>query len=188
MAEIFYLGIDPSLRHTGLAVTDVNGKPLSFHEIKTGDLPWLESIQKLRKEFREYLTKFPKGSVIYSPEKQLSVGAGSSSLLFAVQIVILEEIALREDNKPLGFTFPLPIQIQSYAKKVMLLPIKPNSATVSTAKVKYGLKGRISIHKIDALIAAKLSRDVYNGEWSYNAPSREPQITPWEINYGCKRP
>lgn len=167
-----WLGIDPGQRHVGLCSLTEAGP--SFHQIDTGDLPVLESGNKISEELRDWVmtTGGAQGVDMVCMERQLSVGGQSSSLLFHMQMVILGVIAptFATTNR---LAMPLPIQLQSYLKKRHGCPIEPDSATVKFFQQQNNWPHRISIHKVDAFYLAKLGQEVSRGTWSYNLPSRE---------------
>lgn len=185
------IGIDPSQRHTGLADVCPGSHP-AFHEIKpTGDM--LSSARQIVAELEEFLEQNAHPSTLYAIEKQLSVGGQSSSLMFYMQMTVLDTIGRfvveKFQVKPV-FVMPLPIQLKSYMKKAHGFNIAKPSTIVASFKKKYDgaewAQGRISQHKVDAFMVALLAMDVMEGDWSYPLPSKEAALIPWEIV--CQRP
>lgn len=175
------LGIDPSQRHTGLCLLRETGP--TFHEIQTEGLDVLSSAKKVKQELHDWLYQNcdPEHIEAFAPEKQLSVGGQSSSLMFFMQMAILEEIGNIRQNPCL--IMPLPIQLQSYVKKKYHAPVSGRDY-VDFFKKSTGYRGRISIHCVDAYYLAKLAQDVLGGSWRYKKPSKEADLTPWEITNG----
>jgi len=180
------IGIDPSQRHTGLASLCSGSVPV-FHEIQpTTDI--LTSGRQIEQELTLFLSKEATPDTFYSVEKQLSVGGQSSSLMFYVQMVVLNTVGrfVQENfKKEPVFVMPLPIQLKSYMKKVHGFDISKPSTIVQSWKKKHSgapwAQGRISQHKVDAFMVAELALDVMKGSFSYKKPQKEAPLIPWEI-------
>lgn len=172
------VGIDPSQRHTGVCFLTEAGP--FFTEIKTGTEDVLTSSQSLRRHLRSFLREHNAQNAVFCIEKQLSVGGNSSSLMFHMQMNVLEVV--RQLSPSPVLIMPLPVQLQSYIRRRHGCE-NPKSATqvVAAAKRALNLKGRFSQHLADAYFLGILARDVLAGTWSYKKPSREQPLVPWEI-------
>jgi len=154
-------------------------KPI-FRQISTTE-DVLMAVKNLRLGLTHYLQEWQAqgGNTVFSVEKQLSVGAYMSSLLFYVQMIILEVILDVSQSSPI-VVMPLPIQLLSYMKRVYGAPTKPTREIVNHWKQFNEWEKRISQHEVDAWYLAKLARDVINKRWSYKLPSKEMKLVPWE--------
>jgi len=170
-----FLGVDPSLRHVGLCLLKPGGGFL-FEEVKAeGDV--LTAGKLIRKSVIAFIRQ-AEGPTTFCPEKQLSVGGSSSSLMFYCQMMIFEAI-LHCDPNPTVIN-PLPIQLQSYVRKQIKSPEVEGQRYVDHFKETVGYQKRISVHCVDAYYLARLGQDVCNGTWRYNLPSKEQPLTPWK--------
>jgi len=185
------IGIDPSQRHTGLAELCYGSTPV-FHEIQPkGDV--LSSGRQIEAELDNFLANHAEPGTLYGIEKQLSVGGQTSSLMFYIQMVVLDTIGRFHVEKfqvdPV-FVMPLPVQLKSYMKKRHGFDTAKPSTIVQSFKEKYEktpwANGRISQHKVDAFMVGQLALDVMEGSWSYPLPSRESALIPWKIV--CQQP
>jgi len=173
-----FLGIDPGLRHTGVCLLQTGADPL-FYECKPYALNVLTACSELREGLGKFIQREVGPPVIVSVEKQLSVGAYSSSLMFHVQMAVYEvlELSLCE----FGLVAPLPVQLKSYMRKERGVDITNATSIVASFKESHPECTRISQHCVDAYYLAKLARDVLAGRWTYRLPSKEMALHPWEI-------
>ena len=173
------VGIDPALRHVGLAVVE-DGKEPVFHEIKAkGDvLTAAAVVQRGLLEFFGFHGPFD----LWCIEKQLSVGGRSSALMFYMQMLTARCIE-RIDRNP-RMVAPLPVQLQSYIRKRHGIPADPASQMVRGFQEQFNYQRRISQHCVDAFFLTELGKDVLAGEWYYKPPSKEQPLFPWEIEHG----
>jgi hypothetical protein len=180
------LGIDPSQRHTGLCLLTETG-PL-FHEIKPTEADVLSSAARLRQGLTLFLEQHAQPPITtYVVEKQLSVGARSSALLFHMQMTVLDVIAdhvQRGDPSTPTFILPLPIQLQSYIRKRHGFGGTTATQLVRHFKRVANHPGLISQHCVDAYYLTQLGKDVLEGTWSYPLPSREVPLIPWPTTNG----
>jgi hypothetical protein len=178
------LGIDPSLRHTGLCLKD--GNNLTFHEIKTKSLDVLSASELIREEFFKFVEETGCSNCSVSMEKQLSVGASYSSLMFHVQMNMLQAIKLQW-VKPFNLIMPLPVHLLSYLKRVYgLKPSREASPVVKLFKETTLYQDRVSVHCVDAYYLAEIGEKIIRGEHSYNKPKKEKNLTPWRILDGTE--
>jgi len=169
-----FVGIDPSLRHTGLCLRE--GAEFLFDEIKTGKQDVLTSCKQIRADFRAFLKKHGASNAIFCIEKQLSVGGKSSSLMFHCQMNMLELI---KETGATQIVMPLPIQLQSYVKKRHGAPAADGDPYVKHFQATMNWPHRISIHKVDGYYLTRLGEDVVNKKWRYNLVSAEQALHPW---------
>lgn len=169
------VGIDPGQRHTGLCLLTEAG-PV-FHEIRTGEEDVLTSLRTIRAELISWRMthSLHAGNTTFAMEKQLSVGGQSSSLMFAVQMTILDVITPSDGIKIVS---PLPIQLVSYLKKVHNIDTTSASSIVKSFQTQLNWKKRISQHCVDAYYLARLAQDVLAGKWEYKLPSNEQKLFP----------
>jgi hypothetical protein len=179
---VIYLGIDPSQRHTGLAIQSKGSEPL-FFEVQTGTDDLLTSMRRTRDDLMVILDRHcPSGGTIYSIERQLTQGH-SSAALAAVFMAILD--AIHEwDPEPRAILMPLPVQLISYLKRQHGVDTTSASTIVQHFKQTRGYKGTISQHKVDAYYLGRLAADVMTGRWRYNLPTKERPLVPWRITNG----
>lgn len=181
-STIDILGVDPSQRHTGLAL--LRGSDKDFYEIKTGTEDVLTSAKTVRREFREFVESHSCNRVALCVERQLVLGRQTSSLMFHMQMNLLQVI---EEiwHHPRQFVMPLPNQLQSYIfHRHGLKPGKAASPVVNLYKKLTGDQRRVSIHCVDAYFLGQLGREVLKGTWEYNLPRKEPPQVPWSIANG----
>lgn len=183
-----FVGVDPSQRHTGLCFLKGEGAEPSFHEIKTEGLDVLSSMHKLRTDFKSVLVRegVEKGKAVFSVEKQLSVGGQSSSLMFCMQMVVLEVVHEWFPEGNYQVVAPLPIQLTSYIKRIHGIDISSAGSIVRGYQKATGRTKRISQHCVDGYFLARLAIDVCKGEWSYNLPTKEAALVPWSTKNGGK--
>lgn len=177
-----FLGVDPSQRHTGLCLRGAG--LLAFDEIKTEGMDMLSSARYIRQRFIAFVRQHNAENATYAIEKQLSVGGQSSSLQFFVQMNVLE--AVRYLNPEPTLVFPLPIQLQSYVKKVQNVPSHKGREYVAFCKKQIGHPGRLSEHCVDAYYLTRLAEDVMARRWWYKLPESEAAVIPWRIENGTK--
>ena len=185
------IGIDPSQRHTGIAILE-NGSRPAFYEIKgKGDI--LSCALQIRQELTDILSTEANEGTLYCVEKQLSVGGHSSSLQFYIQMIVLETIGQfvfeKYELDPV-FVMPLPVQLKSFMQKAHDMRTKTKTEIVESWKEKYQefdwAQGRISSHKVDAFCLANMGLEIMDLNWEYKLPTKEAPLIPWEII--CRRP
>lgn len=174
MTTINFIGIDPSQRHTGLCLLTETGP--SFYEISPKHDNILDCLDELANELSSYLAQNYGSDTTICVERQLSVGAKSSSLMFLFQMAVLSMIKHAHPMEEMRLIMPLPIQLKSYMIKVHGLDTSKKSTIVAGYKAATGQSGRISSHKVDAYYLARLGRDVSLGSWRYNKPSKEAKL------------
>lgn len=80
----------------------------------------------------------------------------------------------------------MPIQLHSYIQKKFGISTKTKSSIVKGFKdlIKADPRLRVSQHCADAYFLARLAKDVIEGNWRYNLPSKESPLVPWKIING----
>lgn len=170
-----FIGIDPSQRHTGICVLSKSLEVVSLSEIKTGDMPVLESIVYIRNEMRKVCKVYP--TAVYSMEKMMPQ-ATNGALLYCVQMAILEVLG---DSTSKQLVHPLPIQLKSYMKK-LLGQVPPNkTAIVEGFKAATLYKGRVSSHCADGYFLARMAEEVVNKRFKYNLSKVELPLMTWGV-------
>lgn len=174
-----YIGVDPSVRHTGIIILDDNAKVLRTAEIQTGDMPLLDALGHIRKEFRSWTQNNVNSEQdIFAIEKMMPT-ARSGPSLFVVQMLLLgllEELYGQDTPK---LVHPLPVQLKSYLKKVGG-EVPPNkTAIVNLYKKETGNTQRVSSHIADAYFLARMARDVVAGRYAYQLSVKELPLTSW---------
>lgn len=178
-----WVGIDPSKRHTGLCL--LNETVPRFNEIRTNDVDVLTAAGMVHTGVQHFLAGLDPACTTVCPERQLSVGGQSSSILFSIQLKVLEAIQNWDPNHKCQFVFPLPTQLNSYRiHQHGFVNKESDSAQVARFKATTGFQGRLSIHCVDAYYLSLLAKDVLQGIWKYKIPANEPPITPWIIQNG----
>lgn len=174
------LGIDPSQRHTGLALRDTaaRGGPC-FYEIQPKERELFASLKSLQEELLRFLETFvicPKDQLFVCIEKQGYAGH-SAQTLFTVEMFIVDSIRAFLGRPP-NFLSPIPIQLESYLKKVEGIDITSKSSIVKAYKATYG-QGRISSHLVEAFYLTRLAEAVLDKRWRYNLSENEIPRYPW---------
>jgi len=169
-----FIGIDPSQRHTGLCVLRDSGP--SFFEIQPKQDNILECMEYLAEEFSSFLAENSGIETMICVERQLSVGGQSSSLMFLVQMLILNCIKKHRPTQKMELVMPLPIQLKSYITKMHGIETKSKSSIVAGFRKQMDWQKRISSHRVEAYYLAKLAKDVLLGRWQYKLPSRETNL------------
>lgn len=182
MKQIYYLGIDPSLRNTGVILMDEDGNVVLKNQISPTEEPVLQAALVLRTELIRLLTAIKDKTVVVSMEKQL-YRANSSPTLFYVQMLIAEELHrfLNSPQKPIVMVSPLPVQLKSYISRQKGVDITSKSTIVEGWKKAHLYKGRISQHLVEASYLAELAKDVMNGQWKYTVSDKDLPLFPWKI-------
>jgi len=177
------LGIDPGSRNVGLCLETEAG-PL-FFDLKTRSENVLGCLMEVKVEVQKFLRAEMKEKVlVLAMEKQLSVGGSNSALMFAAQAAAagaLAEMELQGELVIECMVSPLPVQLRSYAKRVLGYDISTGRATVASFKDKSGFKGLISQHCVDAYLLVRAAQDVLEGRWAYKLPTKEQVLFPWRI-------
>lgn len=181
---MLHVGIDPGKRHVGLCLLSPEAGP-SFYEVRTGDLDLTSAIRMIRKETAEFLERTGTQELTVTLERQLSVGAQSSALMFAVQTHILELVDERKNL--VNLAMPLPVQLISYLKKRHELDTTSASSIVKGYQEQTKTKTRISQHQVDAYYLAHLGKEVLEGTWGYRLPQKEAPLTARRIMHGVAR-
>lgn len=185
------VGIDPSQRHTGLALLDeqVEGGAPLFFEIETRGTDLLTSVQRIRREFASFVSEhIEKDNVAFSMEKMVASGF-SSQLLFYVQMALFEEIQKCYPKSEPILINPLPVQLKSYMRRRFQINPEKKSTIVNGFKEKCPVAskfGRVSSHLVEAYFLARMGIEVLEHRWEYTRPQRELPLVPWEVNYGIK--
>lgn len=179
------LGIDPSLRHTGLCLLSEGTIHFIFREIKSTQPSMLLAVQEIRRGVRQFLLDHDAlGCRCFSIEKQLSVGGHTSSTQFYVQMAVLETVrVLLAGDEPV-LIMPMPVQLRSYVQKVEKAPAYGGRSYVDFFREKYNHPQRISEHCVDAFFLAKLALDVTSKRWYYKLPEKEAPLHPWRTHNG----
>jgi Holliday junction resolvasome RuvABC endonuclease subunit len=175
------IGIDPSQRHTGICVLSDTDPMLiaETREIKTEELPILDSVRKIRVEIGELFGQYP--DAVYSMEKMMPT-ATAGALLFYVQMAILEELESRTSKK---LIHPLPVQLRSYVRRVTGILPQNKTQTVELAKRASGYTKRMSSHIADAYFLARMGKAVVDGMYEYKLSRGELPLLSWEVLGGC---
>lgn len=175
-----YLGVDPSERHTGLVILDKGHQPI-FHEIYTGTKTVIEAAAQIREDLNHFwvVNLGLREEVCFAIEKQLPVGGQSSALLFYIYMAVLESTLPFRNTHQCHFVSPLPGQLKSYIKKMYRIETTSKTTIVNGWKAMFKYRERISSHRVEAWFLARLARDVLEGNWRYNLPSREAPLVPW---------
>jgi len=179
------VGIDPSLRRTGICWLR-GGKVEGFKEIQPKQPDLLSSfyhiegsLLDLMWEWRTHEDEPP----LFGIEKQLSVGGHTSSLMFAVQMLVLRVI--RSTFSDVYLVHPLPVQLKSYIKKRSGIKGKATASEIVRAALATddfsNFSGRISQHVADAYFLAKAAEEALAGTWVYNLSRKEIPIHPWGL-------
>lgn len=182
----FIIGIDPSLRRTGIAVLNSSGEIQDMMELRPPHESVLDAAAWTMKASRQIFTKYHDS--VYCMERMIT--ARSGNLLFYVHMRIAEamdEVNLREGGPWL--MNPLPIQLKSYLRKYGVTDISKKTPIV--AAVKRELNGVIDPQKVtsntaDAYFLARLALDCIKGDWGYNLPKKEIKLVSWR-NYNCQK-
>ena len=186
-----FLGIDPSLRHTGLCLIDDRGEP-RLSQVDTHNVHTLEATHDLRQQLGEKLGKIARATtrrnirLTVTVEKQLPVGGQSSALMFHVMMLVLGTM---EHYLPPDYqlVMPLPNQLKSYLQKRHSIITSKGRKTpiVQAFREEYGPAiGRVSSHKAEAYYLALLGKEVMQGTWKYTQPSKEAPLLSRRIHYG----
>jgi len=183
---MYFLGIDPSQRHTGLCLLDEDASRAVFRELKTKDSDLYTACQQLRSDFQATLIQWVGlGEVIVGFERQIS---RASPFLFHVQMELLEVLAEYLKWQKSGIILPMPSQLRAYMRDAHKVNITNKSSTVNSFKKQVNYKTRISSHCAEAYYLARMAKDVYEGVWQFKR-SRERPIIPWQevgLEHGTK--
>ena len=181
------VGIDPSLRHTGLALHR-EGEADVYYEIKTDNLSVLASQEVIREELadgvRGLLGRDLTGSrrVVWSIERQLPQGAVNGWLTMVAMLTVCAAI----DNLSLpgqpAMVAPYPNQLKSYIKKVHGVSTGTKNLIRQGHKKITGGK-LVSSHKAEAWFLTRMAKDVLNGKWTYGQSPTAPRLFSWPIIY-----
>lgn len=173
------IGIDPSRRNTGIAIR--RDGVVSFDQIRCRSQCIVEDMRFIRKEIRRVIKNdFSSPKIRLCFERQLSVGAYSSSLMFLFQEVLLEELYFGLKDFDVTFIYPLPNQLRSFLKKTDR-PFKNDTDIVAACKNETKETSRVSIHKADAYFLMELGVAVQEGIFKYKIPTSDPVSVPWRI-------
>ncbi len=204
MLDPVYIGVDPSLRHTGLCLIRGAEDPV-FSQIDTKKLDLTSSIQQIQMDLTFFLDEelgYPtkEQQIYWCIEKQIPVGASMSSMMYTIQAVILSTIYdwyrnnwpkkyldAGIEGRDLKFIMPAPSQLRKYLRDVHEAPVKKAKDTKAFFIEQTGYKGVISEHKIDAYYMAKLGQDVIAGNFSYPmnvGKKKTTPLLPWAILNG----
>lgn len=182
-----YLGVDPGLRHTGLAAV-YPGREAALHQIDAkGDV--LTSLRQIRAEFREWVRLSEPAHnvrIAWGVERQLPAANVNGWLLAAVQLAIWDEIwaACERRREPVAMVAPYPGQLTAYIRKEHGVDVTADR-NVRGAAARFTGPGRApSIHRADALFAALMARDVLAGDYRYKQKNVAPRLAPWAFKYG----
>lgn len=180
------IGIDPSLRGTGVAVLNFeDGRVLDLQEYRPPFNPVLEAVTWTRSQCWRLFALHP--NAVFCMERMIPTRSGN--ILFYVQMRIMETII--EHNQRVNgpwLMHPLPIQLKSYLRKYGVTDIKRKTPIVAAAKkeVLPTWHRQITSNTADAYFLARLAIDCIRGSWGYNLPQKEIKLVSWG-NYNCQR-
>ena len=173
------VGIDPSQRHIGLCLR--SGTEVIFRQVNPKAKDILTCGQELYEGVLQFIVDHDACQADFAIERQLSVGAQSSSLMYHMQMKTLEVLYTVRAKRG-AIVMPLPVQLQSYVyHKHGLKPSKKATPYVDLYRDLTGDQRRLSIHCVDAYFLTELAREVKAGTWEYKLPYRETALHPWGI-------
>lgn len=184
------VGIDPSLRHTGL-VLDRRDQPPVYHEIKTAGVSVTEALGDIRRAFWSWLSALglDREPVVWAMERQLAQGDVNGWLMMLTQCAVCEVIYGASVGE-VQMVAPYPNQLKAYIKRMHGI------ATRSKTEIRYGhrkiIRARVqsadvslvSSHKAEAWFLTQMARDVLAGRWSYQQTAVKVRVFPWPIIRG----
>lgn len=180
------VGIDPSLRHTGLALHR-EGEADVYHEIKTGSLSVTESLAQIRTELVGWVaSQIPvrelHTGIVWAIERQLPQGEVNGWLTVSSMLAVCSSIALLSEPEQPVMIAPYPNQLKSYITRVH------GVRTGSKNQIRQGHKkitgGKlVSSHKAEAWFLTQMAVSVLAGEWKYEQSPTAPRLFPWPIVY-----
>jgi len=162
------------------------GKVEGFNEIQPKEPDLLSSFSNIEGHLHDLFWDWRVNEdepPLFGVEKQLSIGGHTSSLMFAVQMLVLRVI---KTNFPDVFiAHPLPVQLKSYIKKRSTITGKATASEIVRAALATddfsNFTGRISQHVADAYFLAKLAEEALEGTFVYNLSRKEIPIHPWKL-------
>jgi len=180
---MYFLGIDPSQRHTGLCLLSEDANRYVFRELKTKDCDLLTACQFLKTELHLTLAQWiGLEEMVVGFERQIS---RASPFLFHVQMELLEELGEWVGKSKLKLVLPMPSQLRAYMRDRHEVDITNKSTTVASFKKKVNFQNRVSSHCAEAYYLAVMAKDVYEEKWRFNR-CRERPIIPWqEVGLEC---
>jgi len=186
-----YLGIDPSKRHIGLALSKDEVSPPLLKEISPTERDLLNAVRTLRIELFAFLREnmSETDDLVVGIEKQ-GMGGESALTMFVSQMACFEVLSKVTKGK-VTIVWPLPIQGKSYMKKKHGVDTDSKSSTVRSWAATFGQlypKKRYSNHCVEAFYFMKMAKDVVEGRFSYRPPSQEDPtvIIPFKVEYGVE--
>lgn len=202
------VGIDPSLRHTGLALDRGPGQPPVYHEIKTGSIPVVEAVRFIRAELTEWLCglgldremeqlRHPvrppgKARIVWALEQQMAQADVNGWLMLTVQVAVCEVIQAQSVGQ-VQMVAPYPNQLKAYIRRAHGVnprtksEIRYGQRRILRERVKSGEVPLVSSHKAEAWFLTQLARDVLAGRWSYKQSPVKVKVFPWQIIRGESR-
>jgi len=185
-----YLGIDPSKRHTGLALSKDEVSLPVLREIAPTERDLLTSVRSLRIDLYSFMKEHAEGTteLVIGIEKQ-GMGGESAVMLFNVQMAIFE--TLGKFCPDIKVIWPLPGQLKSYLKRLHAVDISSKTSIVRSWADTHGRlfpKKRYSSHLVEAYYMMRAAKDVQGGKWSYRPTSNEDPTTliPFKVDYGVE--
>lgn len=182
------VGIDPSLRHTGL-VLERRGRAPIYHEIKTGSAPVVGALGTLREGFRIWLAKHevPTRGALWAIERQMAQAEGNGWLMMLAQTAVCEVIA-DVARPPVLMVAPYPNQLKAYISRVHGVKVGTKTQIRQghrrLLRLQFSDAKLVSSHKAEAWFLAQMARDVVEGRWSYEQSTTKPLLFPWPILRG----
>lgn len=184
------IGIDPSLRHTGLCL-DRGTEPPVYHEIKTGRAPVVEAMGDIRRSLASWFREqgVDREPAIWAVERQLAQGDVNGWLMMLAQVAVCEAI-LEEAVGAVQMVAPYPNQLKAYISRIH--GVKTDSKTqirlgqreIMRRRSQSGEAPLVSSHKAEAWFLTQMARDVLAGRWSYMQSPVKVRVFPWPIVRG----
>lgn len=158
------IGIDPSVRSTGLVHLSGSGVFQSSTVLKTNS-DILSSVRLVKRGVRSFITEVSSNPVdlLIGMEKPIQTSF-SGPILLHIFLSILEVV---EDLGVKQVCIPLPVQLRSYMNHILGFTPENKTQVVEAFKALSGVSYRVSQHEGDAYFMARMVLDCSRGNFKY---------------------
>ena len=170
---MWIIGIDPSLRHTGVCVRNTTDSkaPLYTYEVKTGKLPVIESASAVADELPTFFDSINQymwpASTVICVERQIPNAPGSSAAIqFYMYLIVIEVLDNYFNYMREKFIItPFPMQLKKYMRvKHGVKEVSRKGSITERFKELTGL--RSSSHIAESWFMTMMAEDILKQNWT----------------------
>lgn len=163
------IGVDPSLRHTGICWIDEKDYSPHFLELKTEGLSIIDALITVQRQWQGIVDAFYKNRVVFVVERQVPQARMGAWMCTSMAVVLMQIKNFAPRSK---IYLPYPVQLKSYMRKLGV-DTSTKSSIVQSYKDEHNESGRVSSHKVEAFYLARMGQDIQQGAYHFRQPKKE---------------